>query len=139
MTSLTQPQSTAVVAASAAKLPRLKQRITLVCHNRSILVATEDIIWLEGSGNYTYIHTRDKRRYLMAKTLKMFEAELTGSSFARIHKSHVVNLAHVRTINFGDDASIELQGGRTLAIARRRVTSTLNQYLHHQQLTTNLN
>lgn len=75
----------------------------------------------------------------MAKTLKMFQREITGTSFSRIHKSHVVNLAHVRHINFGSDACIELTGGQTLAIARRRLTPTLNQYLHHQQLAINVN
>lgn len=135
----TQSQHKPISAIGSVAYPGLSQRITLVTQNRSILVSADDIVWLEGSGNYTFIHTRDKRRYLMAKTLKMFQQELTGVAFSRIHKSHVVNLSHVRTINFGDNACIELTGGQTLAIARRRLTPTLNQYLHHRQLTGNVN
>ena len=94
---------------------------------------------MEGAGNYTYIHTRDKRRYLMAKTLKMFQKELVGTPFTRIHKSYVVNLTHVRHIDFGVNACVELAGGRTLDIARRRLKPTLNEYLQHLQLATHLN
>ena len=139
MTPLTHSQRTAFNATAPNTLSAQPQRITLVTQNRSIRVSVDEIVWLEGAGNYTFIHTRDKRRYLMAKTLKTFEQELNGAPFSRIHKSHVVNLSHVKTINFGDSPCIELSGDKTLAIARRRVTFILNQYLLHQQITTNLN
>ncbi|MBD2754492.1 LytR/AlgR family response regulator transcription factor [Spirosoma validum] len=139
MTPLTHSQRTAFSATTPNVLPAQPQRITLVTQNRSIRVSVEEIVWLEGAGNYTFIHTRDKRRYLMAKTLKTFEQELLGSPLARIHKSHVVNLAHVRNIDFGDAACVEMTGGKTLTIARRRISPTLNQYLQHQQIMTNLN
>ncbi|CAN5480704.1 hypothetical protein BH09BAC4_BH09BAC4_12390 [soil metagenome] len=112
-------------------------RITLFSQNRSIVIASEDIVWLEGSGNYTFIHTRDKRRYLMAKTLKSFEMELSNAPFTRIHKSHVVNLAYVKRIAFGMNAFIELAGGKTLTIARRRLTPTRTQYNQHQKVMAN--
>ncbi|UFH52089.1 LytTR family DNA-binding domain-containing protein [Spirosoma sp. KNUC1025] len=139
MNPLTHSQHNAFSAPVPATYANRPRRISLVTQNRSILVSIEDIVWLEGSGNYTYIHTRDKRRYLMARTLKSFERELVGATFYRIHKSHVVNLAHVRNIEFGDNATVEMACGHTLIIARRRMTSTLNQYLNHLQLTTNLN
>lgn len=139
MTPLTHSQHTAFNATTPSVLTAQPKRITLVTQNRSIRVSVEEIVWLEGAGNYTFIHTRDKRRYLMAKTLKMFEQELSGAPLARIHKSHVVNLMHVRSIDFGECASVEMKGGKTLTIARRRVNPTLNQYLQHQQTTTDLN
>lgn len=137
MTTLAPLPVTPVNATDSAFYSPLTQRITLFCHSRSILIANEDIVWLEGSGNYTFIHTRDKRRYLMAKTLKSFEIELSNAPFARIHKSHVVNLAYVKRIAFGINACIELTGGKTLTIARRRLTPTRNQYNQHQQIMAN--
>lgn len=139
MTSTIHPQPNTITATGPATYSVLPRRITLVTQNRSIRVSIDEIVWLEGSGNYTYIHTRDKRRYLMAKTLKMFQKELTGTAFARIHKSYVVNLIHVRNIDFGANACVELAGGRTLDIARRRLKPTLNEYLQHLQLATHLN
>lgn len=139
MTPITHAQSSTIAATGSAPYAVLPRRITLVTQNRSIRVSIDEIVWLEGSGNYTFIHTRDKRRYLMAKTLKMFQKELTGTAFARIHKSHAVNLTHVRTIDFGANACVELAGGQTLDIARRRLKPTLNEYLQHLQLATHLN
>ncbi|WP_420147941.1 LytR/AlgR family response regulator transcription factor [Spirosoma sp.] len=139
MTPLTHSQRTAFNASGTSAHLAQPKRITLVTQNRSIRVSVEEIVWLEGAGNYTFIHTRDRRRYLMAKTLKMFEQELDGAPLARIHKSHVVNLAHVRNIDFGDNACVEMTGGKMLTIARRRVSPTLNQYLQHQQITSDLN
>ena len=139
MTPFTQSKPNSSSATNSALYPRPTQRIALVSYNRSVLVSVEEIVWLEGAGNYTFVHTRDKRRYLMAKTLKTFEQELTGASFSRIHKSHVVNLSHVRNISFSGNACLELTGGQTLAIARRRMTPTLNEYLNHQQLANKVN
>ena len=139
MIPLAQIPSGSVSPANSVTYPRLSQRISLVSHNRSVLVAVEDIVWLEGSGNYTFIHTRDKRRYLMAKTLKMFQRELSGATFLRIHKSHVVNVGHIRHADFGDNACVEMTGGQTLSIARRRVTATLNQFVNHLQIASALN
>lgn len=139
MTPTTLAQSNALATTGSATFAASPRRITLVTQNRSIRVSIDEIVWLEGSGNYTYIHTRDKRRYLMAKTLKMFQKELTGTAFARIHKSHVVNLAHVRTIDLGANASVRLSGGRTLNIARRRLKPTLNEYLQHLRAASPMN
>ena len=61
-------------------------------------VSFADILWLEPDGNYTNIVT-DSSRYVVRSSLKDFQDHLPASSFFRIHRSYVINLAHVQAID----------------------------------------
>lgn len=56
-----------------------------------------DITHIEGSGNYVTIHT-GKTKYLVLQNMKNFEEQLMPYQFIRIHKSYIISLAHVDTI-----------------------------------------
>ena len=64
------------------------QRIALPYLNRTVFISVDDILCLQGEGNYTYLCTRDRKKYLVSKTLKEFERTLDESIFLRIHKSY---------------------------------------------------
>lgn len=100
-------------------------------------VLATDIVWLEGASNYTFIHTRDKRRYLVAKNLKRLEAELVGAPFCRVHKSTLINLTYLLDVHFGDEPHLCLKNGQTISISRRRVTATRRQIRAFQTELTN--
>ena len=61
-------------------------------------VGFTEILWLEPDGNYTCIVT-DSSRYVVRSSLKDFQDHLPASSFFRIHRSFVINLAHVQAID----------------------------------------
>jgi two-component system LytT family response regulator len=99
-----------------------------------ILLAFADIVWLEGAGNYTYIHTRDNRRYLSSKTLKRLEPELVGPAFCRVHKSTIINMAYLSEINFGTAPHLYLKNNQLISISRRRLPATRRQVKSYQKL-----
>ncbi|GAB3561276.1 hypothetical protein GCM10027578_01660 [Spirosoma luteolum] len=109
------------------------QRIALPYLNRTIFISVDDVVCLQGEGNYTFLHTRDRKRYLVSKTLKEFEKTLDGSMFARIHKSYIVNLAYVQQGAFGNDRQIRLADGREVAISRRRMKEISVQLAQYWQ------
>ncbi|WP_080240743.1 LytR/AlgR family response regulator transcription factor [Spirosoma rigui] len=114
-----------------ASYQRGSHRIALPYVNRTIFISVDDILCLEGEGNYTFLHTRDRKRYLVSKTLKEFEKTLDGSIFLRIHKSYIVNLAYVQRGVFNKERQVRLADGREVAISRRRmkdITFQLGQY-----------
>lgn len=114
-----------------ASYQRGSHRIALPYVNRTIFISVDDILCLEGEGNYTFLHTRDRKRYLVSKTLKEFEKTLDGSIFLRIHKSYIVNLAYVQRGVFNKERQVRLADGREVAISRRRmkdITLQLAQY-----------
>ncbi len=63
------------------------------------LFETKDIICLEGMNNYTKFYFTDQKPLLVAKTLKEYEDMLTEHKFIRIHKSFLVNRAHVKKMD----------------------------------------
>jgi two-component system, LytTR family, response regulator len=109
---------------------RNAQRIALPYLNRNIMISVDDVISLQGEGNYTFIVTRDKKRYLVSKTLKAFEQMLDPSMFLRIHKSTIINLAYVQFSVFANEHILRMTDGQEVTISRRR-TKEISQRLNH--------
>ncbi|WP_130276018.1 LytR/AlgR family response regulator transcription factor [Cecembia calidifontis] len=63
-----------------------------------VKVKFTDIIWMKGDGNYTTLVTNDNV-YSLRNILKEFESVLPSEDFIRIHKSYIVRLDQINTIN----------------------------------------
>ena len=79
-----------------------------------------DIIRCKSDINYTTIYLRDKQKLLVAKTLKEFEELLSHHSFFRIHNSHLINLAFIKSYNKGKGGSVILTDGTEIEVSSRR-------------------
>ncbi|MVM41371.1 LytTR family transcriptional regulator [Spirosoma sp. HMF3257] len=126
-------QPLSVVPNFPSSYQRSGQRIALPYLNRTIFISVDDILCLQGEGNYTFLHTRDRKRFLVSKTLKEFEKTLDGSMFLRIHKSYIVNLAYVQRSIFNRDRQVRLADGREVAISRRRMKDISVQLAQYWQ------
>ncbi len=80
----------------------------------------DDIMWLEGDRNYTYIHFCNGRKMIFSKTLQLIEAQLPNDDFSRISKGATVNIGFIKTINLRQK-HLQLSCGLTLPISRRRL------------------
>ncbi|GGA84054.1 hypothetical protein GCM10011521_23030 [Arenimonas soli] len=87
---------------------------------REFLVAASDIEALQASGNYVNLRVRG-REYPLRTTISAIEARLDPARFQRVHRSHIVNLDFVASIEPLDtgDARIHLHDGSTLPCSRR--------------------
>jgi len=87
---------------------------------REFLIAAADIEWLQASGNYVNLRVRG-HDYPLRVTMAGIEERLDPSRFARIHRSYMVNLAHVASIQPLDtgDARVHLVDGTVLPCSRR--------------------
>jgi len=65
--------------------------------SRMSKVNTDDILYLEGSNNYTIIHTLEKK-YVISQTLKKVAESMNPEQFIRIHKSAIVNFDKIDEI-----------------------------------------
>jgi two-component system LytT family response regulator len=84
-------------------------------------IQPENILFLEGQINYTYIYT-NFGKFIFAKTLKSFEDTLDSKQFIRTHKSHIVNKAHVKSTFFtGSQGILKLNSGKEIDVSRRRI------------------
>ena len=86
---------------------------------REFLVAAHDIEWLQASGNYVNLRVRG-HDYPLRSTIGGIGERLDPARFARIHRSYVVNLDHVVSIEPLDtgDARVHLKDGTTLPGSR---------------------
>ena len=87
---------------------------------REFLVAANDIEALQASGNYVNLRVRG-REYPLRTTISAIEGRLDPARFQRVHRSHIVNLDQVASIEPLDtgDARIHLHDGSTLPCSRR--------------------
>ena len=86
---------------------------------REFLVAANDIEWLQASGNYVNLHVRG-HDYPLRSTLGGIEAKLDPAQFARVHRSYMVNLDRIASIEPLDtgDARVHMQDGAKLPCSR---------------------
>jgi two-component system, LytTR family, response regulator len=85
----------------------------------------EEIIRLEGEGNYTKFFFADKSSLLTTYTLKNYEDILINYGFIRIHKSHLVNKAHV--INYLMDGTLTMTDYSKVEVSRRRKEDVMEE------------
>lgn len=115
----TQPILTGFHAPSAIAAQPLHS-IIIPNGNRQIIIQMDQLMCIEGSGNYAFLYTSDGKRYLVSKTLKNYAAILDRLTFVRVHKSWIINLNYLQ--GFCEyDRLLKLRGGREIAISRRRI------------------
>ena len=83
------------------------------------LVHTADIAYISAEGNYVRLHTAGGE-YLMRGRMAGILERLDGAVFRRIHRSHIVNLDHVRKLLpwFGGDCLVMMADGTRLTLSR---------------------
>lgn len=63
-------------------------------------INVEDILYLEAMGDYVKVYT-GQRFYVLHATLKSIEEKLPQSKFVRVHRSYIVSLNKIETIQDG--------------------------------------
>lgn len=99
-------------------------RISVHFMGRTITIGAENITFLEGDGNYTYVYTNAGRKYLICKTLKWLACKL-DSNFIRVHKSFLVNSNYV--IGCAEDGrALKMHCGNEAAVSRRKTKEIIS-------------
>lgn len=88
--------------------------------DKEFLIRTDDIDWLEASGNYVNLHSKG-RIYPLRATLSSTLVQLSCKGFSRIHRSLAVNHNAIDSISYDSsgDGDILLKSGQQLALSRR--------------------
>lgn len=83
-------------------------------------VELNEIIRLESEGNYTRIYFADGKKILSSKTLGEYDDLLEEENFVRIHRSHSINLSHVRKYIRGEGGYVIMSDKTEVEVARRK-------------------
>ncbi|MGJ8736957.1 LytR/AlgR family response regulator transcription factor [Zobellia laminariae] len=98
------------------KLKSVEGKITLPQQDGFQVLNVTDILYCKADDNYTEIYLENKK-ILVSKTLKYFEDALAGFSFARIHKSYLVNVNEVVKYRKGKGGSVVVSNGKELLVS----------------------
>lgn len=105
--------------ARAALGERRLERLYARTRDRIVPIAVVRVARIEGAGDYSAVWA-DGRRHLLATRLHELEARLDPGRFLRIHRSHIVNLAHVAEVRRHDERRllVVLRDGTELIASR---------------------
>jgi two-component system, LytTR family, response regulator len=101
-----------------SKPPTLR-RLVVRDRDRYLLLKATEVDWIQSAANYVQLHAHG-RCYLVRMTMNEIETQLEGLSFARIHRSTIVNidrLTEIRPSPHGD-FQVVLDNGTTLRLSR---------------------
>lgn len=92
------------------------------------VINTADILFCKADDNYTEIYLNTNKKKLVSKTLKYFEDALNDSSFARVHKSYLVNVNEIVKYVKGKGGSVVLSNGKEISVSASRKAELLSYF-----------
>lgn len=96
------------------------KRIALSTSEGIHLFEISEIIRCESTDNYTTFYIRNNKPVLISKTLKEYEELLSENGFERIHQSHLINLAHLKSYIKKDGGYVVMADNSQLPISQRK-------------------
>jgi two-component system LytT family response regulator len=92
-----------------------KRQIILPTLEGFEVVKMENIVRLQGNGNFTDIYLKDKTKKMVCRFLKHFE-EILPPPFVRVHKSHIINVDFVKAYHKNSGGYVLLEDGNEIEI-----------------------
>ena len=105
-------------------------KLILSLHDSFQVIDLNELLYCESDKGYTTFFCSDGKKYVVSKTLKEFEEQLTAANFVRPHQSFMVNLKYID--KYEKSGAIYLKNGRKIPVSSRKkehfVTTFLNRY-----------
>lgn len=83
------------------------------CEDRFEKIRFDDLLYIEALANYVIFHTKDER-FISYLTLKAVEDYLPADTFLKVHKSFIVSIPKIESLD-GNDILIQ---GKSIPISR---------------------
>ncbi|MEL6919078.1 MAG: LytTR family DNA-binding domain-containing protein [Bacteroidota bacterium] len=109
------------------KLKKAEGKITLPQQDGFQILNVSEILYCKADDNYTEIYL-ENRKIVVSKTLKYFEEALTNFTFARIHKSYLVNVNEVVKYRKGKGGSVVISNGKELLVSASKKKQLLSYF-----------
>jgi two-component system LytT family response regulator len=93
------------------------KKIILKTHESIFLCHVNDIIHCSSDGSYTVFDTVDGQHIMVSKILKEYESLLSGSGFLRIHRSHLINLRHIKRFDRQDGGYVVMSNADQIPVS----------------------
>lgn len=95
-------------------------------HGFNVLLI-DDIIRFEAEGCYTKVVLKEGKNVIVSRTLKDFEDTVPKEKFLRVHKSHLINLKHIKDYSRLSGNFVTMNDGSKVEISRRKVSQFIQK------------
>ncbi len=102
-------------------------KITIPQQDGFEVVNVKDILFCKADDNYTEVYFENTKK-LVSKTLKYFEDALKENSFARVHKSYLVNVNEIAKYKKGKGGSVILSNGKEIMVSSSKKANLLSYF-----------
>lgn len=101
------------------------KRITLQTGDGLLFLKLDEILYLKADGSYTHFYLENNEKITVSKRLQEYEKLLELGSFMRIHRSHMINLEHIKKITKEDGGGVLMCNGELLSISQEKKAELL--------------
>lgn len=104
--------------------------------NKQLDLPIADLMFLQATGNYTWLHWKDGQRILMPRTLKYYVPQLPDNWFVRLHRNCIVNINFIDRMERAEPDKggfVHLGSGAILPVSRRRWFTIRRMFAKHIQ------
>lgn len=97
------------------------------------MIPVDSIISCESEGNYTKLLLKDQKKIIVSTVLKDIEEMLEDYSFARVHRSYLVNLNEVEKYIKGEGGYLIMSDGSTVDVSRNKKEVLMKKLLPYKE------
>jgi two-component system LytT family response regulator len=95
-----------------------------------VFINLSDIIRCDSDGNYTYFLLTTGKKIIVSRTLGEYEQMFADDNFFRIHRSHLINLEHVKKYIKGEGGYVIMSDDSQAEVSRRNKNEFLEKLSH---------
>ena len=95
-----------------------------------IFINLSDIIRCDSDGNYTFFILTTGKKIIASRTLGEYEQMFADDNFFRVHRSHLINLEHVKKYIKGEGGYVVMSDNSQVEVSRRNKTDFLEKLSH---------
>ena len=85
-----------------------------------VFIYVDEIIRCESDSNYTYFFIQGGKKITASRTMRDFEEMFADENFFRVHRSHLINLDHIKRYMKGDGGYVIMDDGSKVEVSRRK-------------------
>jgi two-component system LytT family response regulator len=93
-------------------------KLTVPTAEGFLFLGIADILYCHAVGNYTEFYLANHHKILSSYTLGYYNEILNSHNFFRVHRSYLVNLAHIKMYKKGDGGVLVMNNGDEIEVAR---------------------
>lgn len=92
-----------------------------------VFINLADIIRCDSDGNYTFFILSSGKKIIASRTLGEYEQMFVDDNFFRVHRSHLINLQHVKKYIKGEGGYVVMSDNSQVEVSRRNKVDFLER------------